>query len=409
MYKLIVIGVNEPYLAANSKSILQKCPHLFCTKRFTDLIADLDLNQPEFHSITPVSSAIDLIKKLLLGSNVAILASGDPLYFGIGKTLQKVFSRDQLEFHPALSAVQRAAALFSLPWDAAKIVSLHGREYSHLAPHLLQAQTTFIFTDSKNSPAFIAQKLLTYFELIGEQDLPNRLIVHVAEDIGLPSQKIFSGTLVTCSTMNFSHLNVLCIQQPDRNSGKEGEYFNFGLTENNINHSRGLITKNEVRAATLHRLQLPRGGIFWDIGAGSGSISIEAARMVPNLTVYSVEHKSEEISNIKKNIVKFNCFNVIPIFGQAPEALDKLPPPDTVFIGGSGGRLAEIVRVITKKLSPKGRIVINGVIEKTILAAPEVLRANNLKVTASTIQVSRKDDAGNRQDFNPITIFTGSR
>ncbi len=128
--------------------------------------------------------------------------------------------------------------------------------------------------------------------------------------------------------------------------------YQFGLTEDSIQHSRGLITKNEVRAATLHQLQLPRKGVFWDIGAGSGSLSIEAARANPHLTVYAIEHKEEELENIKNNIVKFGCYNIVPIFGRAPEALVALPDPDRVFIGGSSGSLPDIVALTCQTFGP---------------------------------------------------------
>ncbi len=185
--------------------------------------------------------------------------------------------------------------------------------------------------------------------------------------------------------------------------------FCFGLTEDEISHSRGLITKNEVRAVTLHQLQLPRQSIFWDIGAGSGSISIEAARTNPRLTVYAVEHKEEELHNIKENIRRYGCFNVIPVSGRAPEVLANLPAPDRVFIGGSSGSLADIVRLVAGRLTADGRLVINGVIKKTITTAPQYMREAGFTVTRSVINVSRKSKNNTVQNFNPITIMAGTR
>ncbi len=152
------------------------------------------------------------------------------------------------------------------------------------------------------------------------------------------------------SKQKFSALNILCLLVPKIPDNKTCSY-GFGLTEDSIEHSRGLITKNEVRAATLHQLQLPAEGIFWDVGAGSGSLSIEAARSNPQLTVYAIEHKEEEIDNIKNNIVKFDCYNIVPVFGKAPESLVHLPDPNRVFIGGSSGSLPGIVELLDKRLS----------------------------------------------------------
>ena len=119
----------------------------------------------------------------------------------------------------------------------------------------------------------------------------------------------------------------------------------LGLTEDEVVHSRGLITKSEVRAATIHQLRLPKTGVFWDVGAGSGSISIEAARSHPELTLFAIEHKMEEIANIKANIRKFGCYNIIPVFGKAPEELTDLPAPDRIFVGGSSGTLSAIAEI----------------------------------------------------------------
>lgn len=156
-------------------------------------------------------------------------------------------------------------------------------------------------------------------------------------------------------------------------------------------------------------MQLPRQGVFWDIGAGSGSISIEAARTNPRLTVYAVEHKEEELNNIKENIRRYDCFNVIPVFGRAPEVLADLPAPDRVFIGGSTGSLADIVRLVAKQLTANGHLVINGVIEKTITTAPQYMREAGFTVSRSVINVSRESQNGAVQNFNPITIMAGTR
>lgn len=400
MYKLFVIGVAEPLLATQQKEILSDCTHTFCTKRFKNLLVDYG---GSVHPISPLSAAIEEIQKLLARNNVAVLASGDPLYFGIGRTLLKKIPAHSLEFHPALSSVQRACALFHLPWDDAKTVSLHGRNDSHLTTTLLQTPKTIIFTDSKNSPDRIAGNLLEYFELIGESVLPNSIEVLVAEDIGLPTENIFRGTLGKCRRQEFSPLNIMALLIPSC----ETNTHTFGLSEDDLHHSRGLITKNEVRAATLHQLQLPRSGILWDIGAGSGSVSIEAARTTPDITIYAIEHKAEEIENIKKNILKYRCYNIIPVFGKAPQALESLPAPDRIFIGGSGGSLRDIVQFGAEKLEEGGRIVINGVIKKTLETAPQFLQENDFFHTETTINVTRKDHSGNTIDFNPITIITG--
>ncbi len=269
----------------------------------------------------------------------------------------------------------------------------------------LHNHKNIIFTDSINSPDSIAKQILHYLKLIGDTTLINSIRIQVAEDIGLASQQLFSGTLQTATKTSFSPLNVVCLTVPKQ---EQQTVHAFGLTEEEISHSRGLITKNEVRAITLHALK-PQTGILWDIGGGSGSISIEAAQIAPEMTIYAIEHKEEGIKNIMANIRRFGCYNIVPVFGEAPAALDDLPAPDRVFIGGNGGFLSEIVETIAARLKTGGRLVVNGVIKKTIESAPVVMHNNGFQVTSSRVHVTRRDENNKETIYNPITIMTGRR
>jgi precorrin-6Y C5,15-methyltransferase (decarboxylating) len=405
MYKLYVFGITNAPLTTDQENILSGCSLIVGTKRFAPLVAHLHCR---FIEIAPLDSALEVIRKTLPQSNVAVLASGDPLFYGIGHRLLTEFPKEIIEIYPALSSLQRACALFQISWDDAKITSLHGRTHSHIPGLLLANKKNLVLTDAKNSPDRIAGQLLDYLQLIGDASLPQKIIMLVAENIGLENEKIFCGNLLEGSKHSFSLLNVLCLLVPSLPDNSSYNY-RFGLTEDSIQHSRGLITKSEVRAATLHQLQLPMDGILWDIGAGSGSLSIEAARANPGLTVYAIEHKAEELENIKNNIVKFRCYNIVPVFGRAPEALDQLPDPDRVFIGGSSGSLPEIIELLDRRLNNDGRLVVNGVIEKTVQVTPELMKKYGFTVTSSVIKVSRTEADGRTLDFNPITIMTGTR
>ncbi|MBW2683083.1 MAG: precorrin-6y C5,15-methyltransferase (decarboxylating) subunit CbiE [Deltaproteobacteria bacterium] len=392
-------------LFQNQQKIVKKCSLLVATRRLRDMATDFSVN---IQSIAPLEQAITAIRSTLPTGNVAVLASGDPLFYGIGRRLLAEFDKKRIEIHPSLSAIQRACALFKTPWDDAVIVSLHGRQSMHIPGLLLQNEKTIVLTDRNNSPKTIAIKILEYLQAINHSSFTDKISLSVAENIGLQDEKVFSGTLEKTAKTVFSPLNILCLQLSLLQS--QGlTSFGLGLTEDEISHSRGLITKNEVRAVTIHKLRLPGQGVLWDIGAGSGSISIEAARANPHLTLYAIEHKEEELNNIKANIRRFGCFNVIPVFGRAPEVLTNLPAPNRVFIGGSSGSLAEIVQLIANQLEPDGRLVINGVIEKTITEAPRYMRDAGFAVSRSVVKVSRTSQNGETQNFNPITIIAGTR
>lgn len=403
MFKLFVIGVADPVLSARQKSLLATCTLIVGTRRF-ELMTEGFL--AKFQNIAPLNEALAAIACNLPHGNVAVLASGDPLFYGIGRRLLAEFPAEAIEIHPALSSVQRACALFRLPWEDAAVVSLHGRPCTHLPGLLLGHGKHLVLTDADRSPNCIAKQLLDYLQSVGETELVGTIRMLVAENIGLPNERVFRGTLREGAARQFAELNILCLLVPE-SSGLPVSA--FGLGENELFHSRGLITKNEVRAATLHALRLPSAGVFWDIGAGSGSLSIEAARTNPRLTVYAVEQKDEELQNIKKNIVKFRCFNIVPVPGRAPEALDRLPAPDRIFVGGSGGSLAAIIKRAAERLGEDGLLVINGVIDGTVREAPPLMKKFGFTVNRSVISVTRTEPDGEERKFNPITIMTGRR
>jgi len=403
MFKIFVIGVDGLTLSSRQQQLLNQSVLILGSKRFAPLVADFS---DKFCDITPLHTALSRMRQAASFGNVAVLASGDPLFYGIGRRLLAEFPADSISFFPALSSLQRACALFRLPWEDAKISSLHGRTTGHLPGLLLSHGKHLLFTDGNNSPNRLADSILEYLALIGEKSLPESIRMQVAEDIGMESERVFTGTLAEARNQRFSDLNIVCLQVPGIPAPPS---YRFGLGEELLHHSRGLITKNEVRAATLHSLRLVPNGIFWDIGAGSGSLSIEAARSNPGLTVYAVEHKEKELHNIKNNIVKFRCFNIVPVFGRAPEVLGDLPAPQRVFIGGSGGKLPEIVTEVADRLDGDGILVVNAVIEETMETAPLLLQANGFSVQTATVQVWRTSADGVSQHFNPITIITGSR
>ena len=194
----------------------------------------------------------------------------------------------------------------------------------------------------------------------------------------------------------------MLVEQPAR-----PEVCRFGLGEDEIRHSRGLITKDEVRAAALHRLRLPATGVFWDIGGGSGSVSLEAARFCPELSVYTVERHPAEQANIRANIRTYGAYTIHLVDGEAPAALANLPDPDRVFIGGSGGQLEAILTAVVPRLRPGGRLVVSAVLARTETTARRVLAQLCRRVTSATLAVTRHEPGGPDRVLNPITFITG--
>jgi precorrin-6Y C5,15-methyltransferase (decarboxylating) len=194
-------------------------------------------------------------------------------------------------------------------------------------------------------------------------------------------------------------------------TGFQNKLPHFGLVEKEIRHSRGLITKDEVRAVALHKLTLPQKGVLWDIGAGSGSVSIEAARLSSGLRVYPIEKDDEQIANIEENKVQFDCSNITITAGEAPEALRTLPSPDRVFVGGSHGQLSGIIGVVNERM-PKGIIVINAVTLETLNEAVVLLEKSGFTVDISQVSISRSKLVNGQRHMaalNQISVIRGER
>ena len=372
---------------------------------------------------------------------IALLASGDPLFFGIGRMVVKEFDKEEVEILPDLSSIQAAFAKIKEPWSDAFLMSLHRGpdpekrrkpEYEITdIPMLLEKHDKIgILTDNINNPSSIAEVLDS--SLITHH---SSLSLFVCERLGYPDEKITEGTPEDIAGLSFEQPNVVIItqnlptgqagtehrtQSTDRRKEKDRQGsggrvlssdFRFGLNEDETEHSKGLITKDEVRAVTIHKLKLPVKGVFWDIGAGSGSISIEAARLCPELEVTAIEKNEEEITHIQNNISGFRADNIRVIHGEAPDALNELPAPDRVFIGGSGGKLAAIVSLVSEKMNT-GIVVINSITIETLSSAVRYLEDNGFQVDMTEVSVSRSKMINQKMHMkalNPIFIIKGEK
>ncbi|ADW19155.1 precorrin-6y C5,15-methyltransferase (decarboxylating), CbiE subunit [Desulfobulbus propionicus DSM 2032] len=403
MSRIELIGISGKALNSEQWPILRRCRAIVASRRHRPLVAGL---LHPLIDIAPVDAMLHQVDTALIDGDVAVLASGDPLFYGIGRTLIARFGADRLRIHPALSAVQLACARFRLPWDDLTLLSLHGRTVQDLAGRILGRGPMMLFTDSRNSPDRVAATLLNALTACEDRERIAAIRIRVAENLGLADERLTSGSLAEIAAGHFSALNMMLIEQPQPSAAD----LCFGLREDEILHSRGLITKDEVRAATLHRLRLPATGVFWDIGGGSGSVSLEAARMCPDLSIHTIEKKPEEQANIRANIRRYGAYAIHLVSGEAPDALANLPAPDRIFIGGSGQRLEPILEAAVARLAAGGRIVVNAVLEQTETTALAALQRLGLRVASSTLAVNRRLSPDSEpRVFNPITLITGDK
>lgn len=403
--KIHIVGVSGNSLTAEGVALIGPCSLLIVSDALRPVVSRQLPDYPlsRIVPVLPLPAALAAIEEGLARGDVAVLASGDPLFFGIGALLGTRFNPQRLRVAPAISSMQLAFARMGLPWQDAKFLSLHGRKRTPLARQILAFPKVCILTDRHNTPASIARELL-------ETLTPAQIRTcqcFVGEDLGGRQEGQTRGPLDEIAKRQFKEPNVMIVLQED--SGTDGALV-FGLREDELAHSRGLITKDEIRAAVIHALALPRRGVLWDLGAGSGSVGIEAARLAEGLEVYAVERHDEQLAHIAANRRRFAVLNLEPVKGEAPEALQLLPDPDRVFIGGSGGNLAGIIDAAAGRLKAGGRIVVSAVLEKTSVEAPPMLHAHGLEVEIKRIEVSRQRyPLTEIVRLNPIAIVSGRK
>ncbi len=332
---------------------------------------------------------------------VAFIARGDPLFFGIGRRLLERFGPESLEIIPALSVVQQASARLKIPWEDFWVISLHGGSkrprYYELSeiPGLLRLYGKLaVFTDPQHPP----EEILAYLkERVPEEELE----VWVAERLGYPEERLLSGSASELSAETFRDPNLLFL----RYSGP-GRLRGLGLTDSELLAPGGLFTKAEIRAVVLHKLRLPERGVLWDLGAGAGGLSCEAARSYPLLRVWAVEKDLFRAELLFQNRKRLGLLNLEPVVGEAPEVLDRLPPPDRVFIGGTGGRLMEILETVCARFS-KGPLVLTFTVLENLCQALEFLKSRGLFREVLEIKLGRSSPLG-RGHFlraeNPVFV-----
>ncbi|HMK60613.1 MAG TPA: precorrin-6y C5,15-methyltransferase (decarboxylating) subunit CbiE [Dissulfurispiraceae bacterium] len=429
MARIFVIGIGYKPLDLRSRERIYTSDAILASARLYDVFSryeEFAAIKSKIKIINNISETMDYIKDALNGDRlmtIALLSSGDPMFFGIGRRVLQDFGKNECEILPDMSSMQLAFARIKQSWDDALMISLHGGpdanrrrklEYTlgDLPKLVLEHSKIGVLTDRINSPSAIAQRLASSCNA----ELMSDVSMYVCEKIGYPDEKITNGTPSEIAQHAFSDPNVVIIANKSAVQGSSGRTLingpvAFGLTEDELAHSRGLITKDEVRATVLHRLKLPFSGVLWDIGAGSGSVSIEAARLCPGLKVFSVEKEDGQIANMLLNLERYGPANVEIIKGTAPEALSQLPAPDRVFIGGSGGRMDAII-MHCAKLMAAGIIVINATTLETFTCASVALKENGYSVEATQISISRMKPLGEGHFFsaqNPVFVLRGVR
>lgn len=329
--------------------------------------------------------------------NAVLVYSGDTgFYSGASSMMEKLEALGvRARVLPGLSSIQLLAAALGRPWQGWNLVSAHGRTCDPVA-ECMQGRPTFFLTGGSEDPATLCAQLAA--EGFGDVQAV------VGQCLGTPEEKLFRGSVKELAAGRFNSLSVLLVEAaemlPRRAPGLPDEAFERGDVP---------MTKQEVRAAVLAKLAVRPEDILWDVGAGTGSVSVELALAAPRGRVYAVECRPEGCALIKANREKFRTRNLVLVEGLAPDALSDLPAPDAVFIGGSKGSLAAIVDAALDK-NPDARICVSAIALETLSAAVAALTAKGRTVQVSQIAVSRARAVGGLHLMmaqNPIYLITG--
>ena len=365
-------------LTAQAKAAIENAEAVFCAQRNADLVSP-DKRRP----LTPFEDAMAAMEGL---THPAVLVSGDAGLYSMLGLLTRHFGRECLRVIPGVSSLQAFCARLSIPWQNAKILSAHGRD---CAPEALchYARTNpavLLLLDGEHDPHWARRSL----DAGGLADLP----LTVGERVSLPDECIASY-----ENRPYDPLSVALIQNERPLPGLPA----IGLPDDAFLRGKTPMTKREVRVQVLSSLQLPPDAVVWDVGAGTGSVSVECARQCPLGAVYAVERDADALALIEQNKQQFHLQNLHVIPGEAPEVLADLPAPTHVFLGGTGKRTKEIYDAL-----PSGvRVVATAV---TMESAQE-FAALLPDYEAAQIAVSRLEKVGAYRMFrasNPVFVFS---
>ncbi len=353
-----------------------------------------------------IDGIISFIKDYADKKCIVVLASGDPLFFGIGARIVTSIGKERVKVYPNFSSVSAGFAKIGESWDDAAIISMHGKDQEKdLKEAVLSKIKIAVLTDYKRTPAYIASLISDY--------LSKDTVFYIFERLGSSDEKVYTLDFVQVLEKDFKQPNFLIIVQKKKEL-KISEKGFFGMDDSCFVHEKGLITKAEVRAVTLSKLRLDSSDlVLWDLGAGSGSISIEASIFIKTGKIIAVEKKESRIKQIKENIKSFKVFSNIDVVSlDLPSGMNELKLPDRIFIGGGGRDLEKIAKRAVSFLKPDGVIVINTVLMDNINIVCNMLDKSGLKTEIVQIQINRGKEMpwGKRfEALNPVWIITGKK
>lgn len=341
---------------------------------------------------TPLLPALPALVAAHRDRGLAVLATGDPMWFGIGSSLAQLLGPEQLRVLPHASAMSLACARLGWPVESVEIVSAVGRPLETLHPAVQPGRRVLVLTAGRSAAADVAA-LLT-----ARGYGPSRVVVLAR--LGATDERIVAGTAAGWHAEHdpLAVVALECIAEAGRTALPRSP----GLPDDAFEHD-GQLTKREVRAVTLAALAPVPGQLLWDVGAGSGSVSIEWMRVHPASRAVAIEPRADRRERIERNASALGVPGLGIVPGAAPEALDGLPAPDAVFVGG-GVTVPGVLDACLAALRPAGRLVANGV----TVEAETLLADVHAKLGGSLVRLAleRAEPLGGFTGWTPARTVT---
>lgn len=389
---LIGVGMGNPEtMTVGALEAIKACPVLVGARRLLE-------PWTESHDCVPLIAGADIaeyIGKVQEGP-VGVLLSGDTGFYSGAKRLWTLLLDHEVITIPGISSMSYLSAKLHVDWQDVKIVSAHGRSHN-VVGEIQRNERTFALTGGNTKAQDICRELT-------DRGLGN-VKVSVGERLSYSDERVVTGTAAELAEQEFEDLSVLLAENPDP---VVRPWNGSGLPDDAFLRGDVPMTKEEVRTLALSKLRLNEDSVVWDVGAGTGSVSIECALSCPAGRVFAVEKKEAALALLAENKARFHASNLTIVGGTAPEALEELPAPDRVFLGGTSGELSEILDVVFRK-NPAARVVCTAVTLETVAEAARLFAglegADMVQVSATRTRQAGRYHLMDAQ--NPVWIFSG--
>lgn len=396
--RVFIVGVgmgNPDTLTIGAQRVIDRSGLLIGAERLLEQFPDVQAEKLALVHSDEIAEAV----RNTACENVAVLMSGDTGLFSGAKRLVAKLSEagNAARVLPGISSVSYLAALLQVSWDDAHVISAHGRECNVVGAVQSHAKT-FVLTGGKTRAADLCREMAAH-GLSG-------VVVHAGERLSYPDERVVTGTAAELAEDDFADLTVLFVENP---RPIRRDYAAPSIPDEAFMRSQAPMTKEEIRMLAMAKLHIRPDDVIWDIGAGTGSTSIEAALAANEGRVIAVEKNREAVATLRRNLERFGTTNVEIAQGEAPEVLAGLPAPDRVFMGGTSGRLVEIVEAALAA-NPQVRIVANGVtleMARDMLGCLETCALKNVEI--AQVAVAKSHELGSYHLMfakNPVLVFS---